>query len=71
MQEKHFNCDYPDLHINRGNVEYHMEHYEAAAKDFATAEKIDENSGCGENIKKIKGRIDFTKTSFQRVVQED
>ena len=22
--EKHFKCKYPDLFINRGNVEYHM-----------------------------------------------
>lgn len=51
--EKYFNCQYPDLYVNRGNVEYHMENYEASAKDFKTASEVDPTTGCGDSIKKI------------------
>ena len=55
--EKYFNCQYPDLYVNRANVEYHMENYQASAKDFRTADQIDPTTNCGESIKKIESRM--------------
>lgn len=68
MQEKHFISKYPDLFINRGNVEYHMEDFLAAVRDFSIAQEIDKEAGLGASIKKIQDRMEFTKTAFQRVV---
>lgn len=57
FQEKHFVCKYPDLFINRGNVEYHMEDFDAAVKDFSLAQEIDREAGLGASIKKIQDRM--------------
>ena len=46
MKEKYFKCKYPDLFTNRGNVESHMEDYEAASKDFLVANQIENNHVC-------------------------
>jgi hypothetical protein len=59
------------LFVNRGNVEYHMEHYQAAARDYQTADEIDPSCGCGEALRRIEERMDFTRTAFQRAVDID
>lgn len=67
-QEQYFTSKYPDLFLNRSNVEYHMEHFEAALKDCQLAHEIDPEGGLGPNIKKIQDRMEFTRVNFLRAV---
>jgi hypothetical protein len=68
MQEELFRHKYPDLFLNRANVEAHIENYESATKDYLAAYEIDKDPSCLQHVEVIKRRMELTKQVFQRAV---
>jgi hypothetical protein len=56
------------LHLNRANVEAHLEEYDKAMKDLLIADGLDPSLGAKALSDKIRNRMEFTKTSFKRAV---
>jgi hypothetical protein len=67
-QEKYLKIRYPDLHLNRANVEAHLEEYDRAIKDLLIADGLDPTLGAKALSDKIRNRMEFTKTAFERAV---
>ena len=58
---------YPDLYLNRANVEMYLEEYEKALKDLEVADEIDKGLGAKESIEYIRNRMEYSKISFERI----
>ena len=50
IKEKYLTIKYPDLYLNRANVEMHLEDYEKALIDLHQVEELDPTMGAKQAI---------------------